>query len=189
MSPRISSVIPDDVVSLTPTAFRGFMAGHPSGVVVVTTVGADGAPHGLTCSSLCSVSLEPPLLLVCIANGSRTLRAVVSSGMFAVNLLHEDARQAAHTFATNLPNRFGAITWGLTGGARLPRLDRDAHAVAECSVREVVVAGDHTVLIGEACRIESLGPTAPLVYGMRRYLAWSVGELPEHGPELRRVDR
>jgi flavin reductase (DIM6/NTAB) family NADH-FMN oxidoreductase RutF len=170
------------VGEVTPAVFRGFMAGFPSGVVVVTTVGGNGEPLGLTCSSLCSVSVEPPLLLVCIANASRTLHALQASGLFAVNLLHEDARHVARTFATGGPDRFGTVDWAPTEAARMPRLERDAHAVAECAVHELVVAGDHTIVIGEVLEVQRLLPTAPLLYGMQQYAAWSAGQLTETQP-------
>ncbi|MFB6844433.1 flavin reductase family protein [Streptomyces sp. NPDC056373] len=66
---------------------RAMMSGFPTGVAVLTTTGQDGTPHGMTISSVCSVSLDPPLLLVCLRIGSPTLRAVLDTGRFAVNLL------------------------------------------------------------------------------------------------------
>jgi flavin reductase (DIM6/NTAB) family NADH-FMN oxidoreductase RutF len=157
---------------VTDRRFRALMAGFPSGVVVVTARSTSGEPLGLTCSSLCSVSLDPPLLLVCIANGSRTLTAVTSSGMFAVNLLHCEGQRAARVFSTATPDRFAAVSWSPTSGVGLPCLDRDAHAFAECRVHMVSVAGDHTIVVGRVLSAASLSATPPLLYGRWEYAAW-----------------
>ncbi|WP_433257668.1 flavin reductase family protein [Streptosporangium sp. CA-135522] len=153
-------------------AFRSLMAGHPSGVAVVTTLDAAGEPQGLTCSSLCSVSVEPPLLLVCIANHSRTLAALDSLGLFAVNLLHDHGRDVARHFSSNLGDRFRAVTWAGTKEADLPYLPDDAHSVAECRLHSVTVAGDHTIIVGEVFSVDHLAPARPLIYGLRQYAAW-----------------
>ena len=155
--------------------FRALMAGFPSGVVVVTTVDAEGYPLGLTCSSLCSVSLAPPLLLVCIDNRSRTLRALRSSGLFAVNMLHEFGRDTARAFASGAPDRFRSVTWRPTPGEKLPCLPKDAHSIAECRVRTTEVAGDHTIVVGTVLTVERLASAAPLLYGLRRYATWPSG--------------
>ncbi|WP_371502643.1 flavin reductase family protein [Kitasatospora sp. NBC_00374] len=162
-----------DVVAADRSAdFRSLMAGFPSGVAVVTAVGADGRPLGLTCSSLSAVSAEPPLLLVCIDNRSRTLAAVEDSGAFAVNLLHRYGQEAARTFSVSGPDRFRSVRWSRTGGAGLPRLDVDARAIAECRVYSTQAAGDHTVVIGEVRSVEHLTAAAPLLYGLRTYAVW-----------------
>ncbi len=73
---------------LTPDVFREFMSSYPSGVTIVTTYDHDGAPRGFTCSSMCSVTMEPPTLLLCVNTRSTTLDAVHDCTRFAVNLLH-----------------------------------------------------------------------------------------------------
>lgn len=153
--------------------FTGLMAGFPTGVAIVTTVDGVGNPLGLTCSSLCSVSLEPPLLLVCITNSSRTLAALKSLGLFAVNMLHQHGREAARTFSSaRTPDRFGVVAWTPMTRTRLPCLHEDAHAIAECRVRTTDVAGDHTIVVGEVLSTEHLSSAAPLLYGLRGYAVW-----------------
>ena len=147
-------------VSADATGFRTLMAGFPTGVVIVTTVTDDGTPLGLTCSSLCSVSMDPPLMLVCIHNDSRTLKALMASGSFAVNLLHLGGRRAARLFAAGGPDRFQGVTWAPGGAGGLPCLTEDARAVAECRLRSTVVAGDQTVVIGGMTVTPAL-PAAP----------------------------
>src|SRR3981081_1592571 len=89
--------------------FKALMTTFPSGVAVITTMELDGTPLGLTCTSLCSVSLEPPLLLVCVHNRSHTLSTIVDRGLFAVNLLHEGGRDAAGAFAATGAQQCGAV--------------------------------------------------------------------------------
>lgn len=160
---------------LSAPAFRSLMAGHPSGVAVVTTLDAAGDPQGLTCSSLCSVSVEPPLLLVCIANHSRTLAALDSLGLFAVNLLHDSGRDVARHFSSGLGDRFRAVTWAGTKESGMPYLPDDAHTVAECRLHSATVAGDHTIVVGEVFSVDHLVPATPLMYGLRQYAAWPKG--------------
>jgi flavin reductase (DIM6/NTAB) family NADH-FMN oxidoreductase RutF len=160
------------IIGVGPTTFRALMSTFPSGVAIVTTSETDGAPRGLTCSSLCSVSLEPPLLLVCIGNGSGTLAAIQDRGVFALNLLHHGGREAAELFASGRPDRFQRIEWRPTPNLALPCLAAHAHAAAECAVRRCVTMGDHTVVIAEVLDVEWLGPAEPLLYGLRTYAEW-----------------
>ncbi|MCZ7415702.1 MULTISPECIES: flavin reductase family protein [unclassified Streptomyces] len=153
-------------------AFRSLMSGFPSGVAVVTTVDGSGAPRGLTCTSMCSVGLTPPSLLVCVDNRSGTLRALRESAAFAVNLLHAGGRNTAETFAGPGPDRFSRVAWEPTARYRVPRLTEDAHATAECRVLRTHPAGDHTVVIGAVEEVIT-GPGAPLLYGRRRFADWS----------------
>jgi flavin reductase (DIM6/NTAB) family NADH-FMN oxidoreductase RutF len=163
------------------TCFWELMSTFPSGVAVVTTIDDEGRPFGLTCSSLCSASLEPPLLLVCMDNRSRTLETILVRRIFAVNFLHSGGREAADLFSTGAPNLFERIPWELTAVGALPSLFLHAHRVAGCTVRESRVAGDHTVIVGEVTEVTLLTATAPLLYGLRQYTAWP-GSAPDQRP-------
>jgi flavin reductase (DIM6/NTAB) family NADH-FMN oxidoreductase RutF len=160
----------DDTVDSS--TFKELMAGFPSGVAVVTTADERGTPFGLTCSSLCSVSVEPPLLLVCIHNRSHTLLRIRERRLLAVNILHAGGREAAELFAAPAADRFSLVPWRPTPRWRLPGLTVHANAVAECRVRDSTVAGDHTVVVAEVAEVTTMAATAPLVYGLRRYLPW-----------------
>src|SRR4051794_32353003 len=117
-----------------PLDFRSFMAGFPTGVAVVATVAAGGAPRGMTCSSVCSVTLSPPTLLVCLRAASPTLDAVLDRATFAVNLLHEQAQPVAQLFASGSVDRFDRVRWRSESTDGGPHLLDDAHAVADCRV-------------------------------------------------------
>jgi flavin reductase (DIM6/NTAB) family NADH-FMN oxidoreductase RutF/SAM-dependent methyltransferase len=152
--------------------FRTLMAGFPAGVAVVTVLDGDGRPRGMTCSSLCSVSLEPPTLLVCLRHGSPTLAAVRDRGRFAVNLLHHRARATAELFASGAADRFDRVPWLADDGRAGPHLSGDAHSVADCVVSGTERIGDHEVVFGRVRRIDRFAGPAPLLYGLRGYAGW-----------------
>jgi flavin reductase (NADH) len=156
----------------TAERFRGMMAMFPTGVAVVTTTDDDGLPRGMTCSSVCSVTLRPPTLLVCLRCGSPTLAAVRRNGTFAVNLLHDEARATAELFASGAPDRFDRITWDIGTDSGVPHLVRDAHSIADCQVVRADAVGDHMIVVGEAIRIRHGAGSVPLLYGMRQYRTW-----------------
>jgi flavin reductase (DIM6/NTAB) family NADH-FMN oxidoreductase RutF len=152
--------------------FRGLMARFPTGVAVVTTLDEDGAPRGMTVSSVCSVTLSPPTLLVCLRKGSPTLDTILEQGVFAVNFLHGQARTVAELFASGAPDRFDLIPWELPPDASGPHLHEDAHSVADCRVSRTEHVGDHIVVFGEVFAVSERHDEAPLMYGLREYHSW-----------------
>lgn len=163
--------VDDTATETLADGFRALMSTFPTGVVVVTATGAGGEPWGMTCSSLCSVTLRPPTLLVCLRASSPTLKAVRERGTFSVNLLRSGAEPTARLFASGASDRFDRVRWREGGRFRDPHLVGDAHAVAECSVVQAQPVGDHVVVLGEVAALASAGGD-PLLYGMRRYAAW-----------------
>lgn len=151
---------------------RPFWAGFPSGVAIVTALAGDGRPWGMTCTSLCSVSLDPPILLVCLRCGSPTLDAVQETGAFCVNLLHDGARGTSNLFASGAADRFDRVRWRAGPGAAGPHLTEAAHTIADCAVLEDRTVGDHAVVMGRVEGLARLGPQRPLLYGRRRYASW-----------------
>jgi flavin reductase (DIM6/NTAB) family NADH-FMN oxidoreductase RutF len=149
---------------------RPFMARFPSGVAIVTAM-ADQEPRGMTCNSLSSVSLAPPVVLICLRHGSPTLEAVVSAGWFSVNLLHGESRSTASLFASGAVDRFDRVSWrpSPSGGVHL---FADAFAVADCRVLEHKPIGDHMVVFGEVHAVDSLSEQPALLYGHHRYEVW-----------------
>ncbi len=156
-----------------PERFRAMMRGFPTGVSVVTTTDLTGRPWGMTCSSVCSVTLEPPTLLVCLRAASPTLSAVLVRGTFAVNLLHEDAQGTAELFASGDPDRFERVAWQHADGPGGPHLCDDMHAVADCRISDTLLVGGHMVVFGEVLRVVRRAQECrPLLYGLRRYGSW-----------------
>ncbi len=160
--------------TVTADRYRALMSAFPTGVAVVTAVGHAGQPCGMTCSSLTSVTLNPPMLLVCLRLGTRTERAVRASGAFAVNLLSSTALATAELFAGPVADRFSRVRWAWSSGG-LPRLTADAFAVADCAVTETHDVGDHAVLFGRVERVVQSADT-PLLYGLRQFGAWNPAE-------------
>ncbi|MEU5553660.1 flavin reductase family protein [Micromonospora sp. NPDC047793] len=152
----------------TPEAFRGFMSAYFTGVAVVTSVDAEGRPHGLTCNSLTSVTLDPPTLLVCLGEHSGTLGAVRDRAGFLVNLLHEGGRGAAELFASRAADRFDRVGWRENRSGGLPWLVDDAYAMAECTVADVKIVGDHAVVFGEVVAVQTTRGN-PLLYGRHTF--------------------
>jgi flavin reductase (DIM6/NTAB) family NADH-FMN oxidoreductase RutF len=158
--------------------FRSMMAAFPTGVAIVTTLGPGGQPCGMTCSSVCSITLAPPTLLVSLRCGSPTLGAILGRRTFVLNLLHGDARPAAELFASGRTDRFDHVRW--RGGAGGPELADAAHAAAHCQVRRTERVGGHMVIFGEVFRVwPPAEPVSPLLYGLRRYATWPLGGHPE----------
>lgn len=164
--------------AIGPAEFRALMAGFPTGVGIVTTFDRNGQPWGMTCSSICSVSVDPPILLVCLRTGSPTLAAMLPRESFAVNLLHEHGRTAAELFASGDPDRFERVSWHAEPDYGGPHLHDDAHSVADCVISTHQQVGDHIVVFGEVQQIvhEPTHQTTPLLYGRRQYASWPVSQ-------------
>ena len=126
--------------------FRDVIGRFASGVTVITTT-ADGQDHGTTASAVSSLSMDPPMLLVCLNKTSDTQTAVLSSGVFAVNILAEDQGQIAYQFAKKGAAKFEGVPV-TRGGTGVP-LVRDALAHIECEVKETVTGGTHTVFLAQ----------------------------------------
>ncbi|MFG3578716.1 flavin reductase family protein [Micromonospora chersina] len=156
--------------------FRDLMGSFPTGVAVVAAIRPDGRPIGMTCSSVCSVSLTPPTLLACLRVGSSTLDAILARSCFTVNLLHADAQPAAELFASAAPDRFERVVWDLEPDGAGPHLIRDAHRVADCRLSGTAPVGDHQIIFGEVVRVSMRVAGRPLLYGLRRYSAWPDGD-------------
>src|SRR4051795_13160353 len=127
--------------------FRDTIGQFATGVCVVTALGPHG-PAGLTTNAVTSLSLDPPLLLVCFDNASRTLPVVREAGRFAVNVLRVGQEELAATFASKdlLPaEKFEAVTHTVDHG--VPVLD-DALAWLVCDLQALHPGGDHTIGIG-----------------------------------------
>nr|WP_296064528.1 flavin reductase [uncultured Actinoplanes sp.] len=146
------------------TAFRQVIGNFMSGVVVITA-SHDDVRYGMTVSAVCSLSLEPPMLLVCLNSASTTQKAVSRSGRFAVNILAEHQGDLADRFARP-GDRFAGVATspGRTGVPLLP----EALATVECRVVETVGGGTHRVFLAEVVHA-SARAGAPLAYFRGRF--------------------
>jgi flavin reductase ActVB len=147
------------------TAFRQCLGQFASGVTVVTTLGREG-PLGLTVSSFCSVSLDPPLVLVCIDNRSETHEGFESSKLFGVSILAEGQDAWSTRFAFAGEEKFSGVA--LDRGEHGIPLIPGALAQLECRVTASLPGGDHTIYVGEVLRLVT-SPGRPLLYHASTY--------------------
>lgn len=140
---------------IDPRTLRDAFGAFMTGVTIVTTTGTDGEPVGFTANSFASVSLDPPLLLVCLARTSRNFENFTKAGGFAVNILAEQQKDLSNTFARPVEDRFANIDWK-SGPHGSPVLGGVA-AWFDCSIHSVVDAGDHVILMGRIEAFENAG--------------------------------
>jgi flavin reductase (DIM6/NTAB) family NADH-FMN oxidoreductase RutF len=150
---------------VSPDTYKSALRKFTSGVTIVTAE-RDAKPHGMTATAFASVSLEPPLILVCLDRGSRTRAAVIETGIFAVNILRRDQEHLARAFATQGQKPFGDIDH--SRGANGAPLINEAISRMECSVTEIVPAGDHDIVVGLVTNAH-WNEDVPLVYFDRQY--------------------
>lgn len=141
------------MTEIDPRALRNAFGAFMTGVTVVTTHDQDGNPLGFTANSFTSVSLDPPLVLVCLANSSRNYDAFYQADGFAVNVLAEDQKEVSNTFARPVEDRFAAVNWQ-KGPHGAPVFD-GVSAWFDCATFNRVEAGDHLILIGEVKAFEN----------------------------------
>jgi flavin reductase (DIM6/NTAB) family NADH-FMN oxidoreductase RutF/DNA-binding GntR family transcriptional regulator len=147
---------------LTPEEFRDVIGHFASGVTVITAL-HDGRPKGTTASAVSSLSLEPPMVLICLNKSSSTAAAIATAGRFAVNILGEDQAEEAMRFAkrADAGDKFAGIP--VNSGDQGEPLLANALATLECHVAEQVTGGTHFVFLAEVERA-SARSGAPLAY-------------------------
>ena len=148
-------------MGITPDEFRHVLSHFATGVTVVTTWDADGRPTGLTASAFTSVSLEPPLILVCVDHNAQSYPALRASGRFAVNIMAAEHEAVSRRFASTSTDKFDGLTYR-PGALGLPLLP-EALAHLECRTVHAYPGGDHTIFVGEVEAAQAR-EGAPLVY-------------------------
>lgn len=150
-----------------PRTLRDALGCFATGVTVVTCLRPDGTPAGLTVNSFTSVSLEPPLLLVCLHKMAASSSALVEASHFAVNVLQTGQQPASIRFSTRDEDRFGTTAWAC-GEAGAPILT-ESLGVFECERHAVHDGGDHHILIGEVVKASFDAGLDPLLFFRGRY--------------------
>lgn len=156
--------------------FRRACGRFPTGVTVTTVMGTGGQPCGITASSFTSVSLTPPLVLVCIDHRSPITQHLEIGQHFGINVLSDRQEEISARFSRKWEERFADMKWrpGATG---VPLL-ADVPAALECVITQMVSAGDHWIVIGKALHI-MINEGAPLAYFDSAY-----GKVVRHPPPL-----
>ncbi len=168
-------------MSIAPDLFRQVMSQFATGITIVTTRAGEEI-HGLTANSFCSVSLEPPLVLVCVDKNAQSHDLIAAGRNFAVNILTADQEPLARRFATsNLAahERFAGIQFRteLTGAPVLP----ESLGWLDCRLFAAYPGGDHTIYVGEVVALGLNQNTEPLLYfqsGYQRFAARNINLKP-----------
>jgi flavin reductase (DIM6/NTAB) family NADH-FMN oxidoreductase RutF len=174
----LSGVTPDhDVMAVTPAGFRKALGCFATGVAVIT-VEIDGQVHGMTANAFTSVSLDPPLVLVCVKRQSRTHECLHATQRFGANILTDKQRPVSEHFALPCGVRSAEIKYAglfFRSERGTPVLEGSL-AFLECRVDEMHVAGDHTIFLA---RVEEImtGGGDPLLYFRGTYRC--VGRIDE----------
>ncbi len=143
--------------------FRDAMGHFASGVTVVTVSNGEGGIGGLTANAFSSLSLDPPLILICVDHLSKAREHIEQHKAFTVHFLADDQEEIAMAFARRGPDKADGIAWQLSASGT-PVLDD--HLIAlECDLENQMEGGDHMIIVGRVKNIEmSKDPRAPLTY-------------------------
>jgi flavin reductase (DIM6/NTAB) family NADH-FMN oxidoreductase RutF len=149
--------------------FRQALSRLAAGVTIITTVDAEGRKLGLTATAVTSVSLDPPLVLACIDNRSRTIEAIEDGARFIIHFLAADQEAIARQFASRSDDKFAGVAYEWSDGGA-PRLE-GALASVECVTYAWYPGGDHTILIGRVVEVQTRDDdAAPLMYFRGQFL-------------------
>jgi flavin reductase (DIM6/NTAB) family NADH-FMN oxidoreductase RutF len=153
-------------MALDAKEFRNAMGHFATGVTVVTTLDKNGQPTGITANAFTSVSLNPPLVLVCIDKNAQCRPSFDESKAFAVNILSRGQEELSRRFATKGIDKFVGVRWH-PGYRGLPLIDGTLGQI-ECDLVQSYDGGDHTIYVGEVVNV-SVSPGDPLLFYRGRY--------------------
>lgn len=153
-------------MTIDPASFKRALGQFATGITVITCRDTEGHPLGLTVNAFCSVSLDPPLVLVCIDHRSGANHGIRDSEVFALSILSEHQEEWSRRFAKPGPEKFQGAHFTTSQHGLL--LVPDALVQMECRVRAAHLAGDHTIYVGEILNLQ-VAPGRPLVYHAGHY--------------------
>lgn len=157
-----------------PRLLRDALGCFGTGVTIVTTLGADGDPIGLTANSFTSVSLDPPLILFCLARSSANVERFRAAGRFAINVLHIGQQPLSNRFARRDGSRFEGLDWTLHQEGGSPILPGSL-ASFDCRTHAVHEGGDHLIFVGEVQHAYFEPHRDPLLFFHGKYRRIHIG--------------
>jgi flavin reductase (DIM6/NTAB) family NADH-FMN oxidoreductase RutF len=146
--------------------FRRACGRFATGVTIASVMDLAGTPHGLTVSSFTSVSLDPPLVLICLGHQVTVIESFRAARHFGINVLSETQRDLSERFARKGRDRFNGVKWH-RGASGVPLLDGVLAAI-ECRVHQRFTSGDHDIVVGQMLRAHVI-EGSPLVHFASRY--------------------
>jgi len=152
--------------ALTSDVFRRACGRFATGVTIASVMDGAGTPHGLTVSSFTSVSLDPPLILICIGHQVTMIESFRAATHFGISVLSDEQRDLSESFARKGHDRFNGVKWHC-GRSGVPLLE-GALAAIECRVYQRFLSGDHDILVGLMLHAE-IAEGTPLIYFASRY--------------------
>jgi len=147
---------------IDPKQFRNVLGNYPTGVVVITAIGEDGAPAGMAVGSFTSVSLDPPLVAFLPDKSSTSFPKIRTASSFCVNVLASEQEDVCRAFARSGGDKFSGVAWS-PAGSGAPKLD-GVSAWIDCEFESITEAGDHFIVIGKVLELDAPGPPLPLVF-------------------------
>ncbi|CAM5403188.1 FMN reductase (NADH) RutF [Streptomyces avidinii] len=163
--------VPADPVD--PAAFREALGAFASGITVVAALSDDGRPAGLACQSFASLSLEPPLVLLCVGKGSSSWPKVRAAGRFGISILAEDQRSVCEALGRPGEEKFADVGWETSphGAVRIT----GALATVDCALEAVHEAGDHYLVTARVLELAARDGGSPLLYYRSAYATGAFG--------------
>uniref|UniRef100_A0AAU2JNJ4 Flavin reductase family protein n=1 Tax=Streptomyces sp. NBC_00049 TaxID=2903617 RepID=A0AAU2JNJ4_9ACTN len=158
---------------MDPASFREVLGTFASGITVVAALGEDGRPAGLACQSFASLSLDPPLVLLCVGTASTSWPAVRAAGRFGVSILAEEQRDVCRSLGRRGGDKFDGVPWALSehGAVRIP----GALATVDCALETVHEAGDHYLVTARVLALTARDGGSPLLYFRSDYATGAFG--------------
>jgi flavin reductase (DIM6/NTAB) family NADH-FMN oxidoreductase RutF len=163
-------------MTISETVFRQLMSQFASGVVILT-VKQEDICHGITVSSFCSLSLDPPKILACVNQNSFFLDLLGQTRIFGINILDENGEWLSRHFASRSISKFNGIPYSLSQHG-IPLL-AGVLATIECRLDSQFPGGDHVILTGDVLNAEITRYTQPLIYFRRNYKQLMPDGLPQ----------
>lgn len=163
----------DPGAPVDPALFREVLGAFASGITVVAAVADDGRPAGLACQSFASLSLDPPLVLLCVGKGSSSWPGVRAAGRFGVSILAEEQRAVCEALGRRGEDKFAGVDWERSahGAVRIT----GALATVDCALEEVHEAGDHYLVTARVLELNARDGGSPLLYYRSDYATGAFG--------------
>lgn len=151
-----------EAYGVDPSTFRQVLGHFCTGVTIITGLDDSGSPFGLACQSFSSLSLDPPLVLICPGRNSTSWPRIERTGRFTVNVLAEDQQDVSAAFGSRTGAKFDAAAWHVTDRGAVV-LD-NVLAWLHCDVRAAHDGGDHQIIVGAVRQMRILRDHGPLLF-------------------------